>query len=97
MGSRGSNFNNCQETQEGSELLVRKLLRGVPTFKQLASLCFLERDMTVWTRRFGVLAIVLGAFFPLVGCDREVMEVDTPTGEVEVEEELDGDLEIESD
>ena len=53
--------------------------------------------MTHWMRRFGVPLIVLCATCPLIGCEREVMDVETPSGEVEVEEDLGGGLDIEAD
>ncbi len=53
--------------------------------------------MTNWIRRVGIPLIVLCAIYPLVGCERDVMEVETPSGEVEVEENLGGGLEVESD
>ena len=53
--------------------------------------------MTNWMRPLGISLILLGATCPLVGCEREVMEVETPRGEVEVEENLDGGLEVEAD
>jgi len=39
--------------------------------------------------------IFIAAACPMVGCSDEVMEVETPSGELEVEEELDGDIEAE--
>ena len=53
--------------------------------------------MTSWMRRLGIPLILLCAMCPLVGCERDVMEAETPTGEVEVEEELGGGLEAEVD
>lgn len=55
--------------------------------------------MISWTRRFGISVIVLGTSWPLVGCDREIMEAETPSGqEIEVEQDpLDGDIEVETD
>ncbi len=53
--------------------------------------------MTNWMRRFGMCVIVLCATCPLVGCEREVMEVETPSGEVEVEENLGGGMEVDAD
>lgn len=54
--------------------------------------------MTSWMRRLGISVIVLGTTWPLVGCDREIMEAETPSGEIEVEQDpLDGDIEVETD
>lgn len=53
--------------------------------------------MTNWIRRFGIPLTVLCATCPLVGCEREVMEAETPSGEIEVEENLGGGLEVEAD
>ena len=41
--------------------------------------------------------MLLGAMFATVGCEEEVAEVETPQGEVEVEENADGTLETETD
>jgi len=51
--------------------------------------------MTHHLRRLGILLTVLCAFCPLVGCERDVAEVETPSGEIEIEENLDGGLEAE--
>ena len=48
-------------------------------------------------QRLAPFAILLFAICPLVGCERDVAEVQTPTGEVEVEENLDGGLEVEAE
>ena len=42
-----------------------------------------------------LLALAAPAVF--TGCEREVLDVETPQGEVEVQEEMDGDVEIERD
>lgn len=51
-----------------------------------------------WKKRFGVSLVLLAATWPMVGCDRDVMEAETPTGEeIEVEEEFGGGMEVEVD
>jgi hypothetical protein len=47
-------------------------------------------------RKLATLAMLFTATFMLVGCDRDVMEVETPSGEeIEVEQDLGtGELEI---
>lgn len=49
------------------------------------------------TRKFGMLLMLLFVVCPLTGCDEEVMEVETPSGEIEVEETPSGQLETEVD
>jgi hypothetical protein len=51
--------------------------------------------MTKSIRRLGILLTLLFSLCPLVGCEDEVMEAETPSGEVEVEEEVGGGLEAE--
>lgn len=53
--------------------------------------------MTNWMRCFGIPLIVFCATCPLVGCERDVMEAETPRGELEVEENMGGGLEVEAD
>lgn len=54
--------------------------------------------MIDWKRLFGVSLVMLAAVWPLAGCDRDVAEVETPTGEeIEVEEEFGGGLEVEAE
>jgi hypothetical protein len=45
---------------------------------------------------FAGLALA-AAGMTLAGCEQEVAEVETPQGEVEVEENMDGTTEVESD
>lgn len=49
------------------------------------------------TRKFAFLMTLLFVVCPLAGCDEEVMEVETPSGEIEVEETPSGALETEVD
>lgn len=46
-------------------------------------------------RRLGTVLILLCALCPFVGCERDVAEVEAPSGELEVEENLGGGLETE--
>ena len=48
-------------------------------------------------RFLSALAVVAALALPLSGCEREVAEVKTPQGEVEVNKKLDGTTEIEID
>jgi len=48
--------------------------------------------------RFLLMIALLAVPFSLTGCDQEVMEAETPQGEVEVEREFGtGDLEVETE
>ena len=48
-------------------------------------------------KRLAVGLMLLGGMFATIGCEEEVAEIETPQGEVEVEENPDGTLETETD
>lgn len=51
--------------------------------------------MTRTIRSITVLMSLVVASCLSIGCDREIMEADTPAGDVEIEEEMDGGIEAE--
>jgi hypothetical protein len=51
--------------------------------------------MTTAMRRFGFVFAMTLMICPLVGCEEDIAEVETPSGEVEIEEEMGGGLEAE--